>query len=78
MTSDLKQKRRNHTTKRLDRLKTLRQINAPLWVIKSEQIALFLNSKGRKNYGIGKSFSKKQAELYEKYVQPLMGMESEE
>jgi len=60
---------------RLARLKRLREIGAPKWIIKSEQVALVLNRKGRKHVGIGKKSSKLQGELYVKYVQPLMGEE---
>ena len=75
---DKKQKRKNNVPVRLARLVRLRKINAPLWVIKSEQIALVLNSVGRKHYGIGKNPSKCQGYLYEKYVVPNMGLEEDE
>jgi hypothetical protein len=72
---DLKQKRKDNVKVRLTRLVRLRQIDAPYWVIKSEQIALVLNASGRKHSGIGKTPSKCQASLYEKYVAPYMGNE---
>lgn len=70
-----KQLRKNHVPVRLARLVNLRKIGAPLWVIKTEQIALVLNAAGRKNYGIGKSFSVCQGKLYEKHVKPLLDRE---
>jgi hypothetical protein len=51
-----------------DRVKLLRQQGAPRWVIKAEQIAMILNRQGLKHVGIGKRASKKQTELYQKYV----------
>jgi len=60
---------------RLSRLIHLRSIGAPMWVIKSEQVALYMDSKGRKHYGTGKKSSKLQANLYKKHVLPLMGVE---
>lgn len=72
---NLKQKRKDNVPVRLARLVRLRQIGAPLWVIKSEQIALVLNAAGRKHTGIGKNHSKCQGELYKKYVVPHMGNE---
>ena len=57
---------------RFARLKTLRQTGAPIWVIKSEQIALCLNRQGLKHAGIGRKFSDLQTRLYEKYVVPHM------
>jgi hypothetical protein len=74
MKTDRKVARKNNVKNRLQRLKNLRKCGAPKWIIKSEQIALFLNSKGRKHYGIGYAPSQCQAKLYEKHVQPLMGM----
>lgn len=68
-----KQKRKDHVPVRLARLVRLRQADAPLWVIKSEQIALILNATGRKHSGIGKPSSMCQDKLYEKYVVPNMG-----
>lgn len=68
-----KQKRKDHVPVRLARLVRLRQTGAPLWVIKSEQIALILNAAGRKHGGIGKPSSMCQDKLYEKYVVPNMG-----
>ena len=67
-----KQARKENVPVRLKRLVRLRELNAPKWVIKTEQIALILNYKGRRNYGIGQDFSKCQAELYELHVSPLL------
>ena len=72
MKQDKKQLRKNNCKVRLARIKRLREISAPLWVIKHEQIALVMNRKGMKYYGIGQTPSKKQAELVEKHVTPLM------
>lgn len=72
MKKNLKQKRKNHVPVRLARLVRLRQLGAPLWIIKTEQIALALNSRGLKNYAPGKDFSKAQTDLYVKHVKPLM------
>lgn len=68
----LKEKRKANVPNRLQRLMRLRQIDAPKWVIKSEQVALFLNSKGMKVAPPGKSFSKLQYELWETFVIPYM------
>lgn len=64
--------RKNHIGARLARLVRLRKLKAPLWVIKTEQIALVLNSKGKKHAGIGKDGNKEQEYLYTKYVKPLL------
>lgn len=64
--------RKNHVPVRLARLVNLRKLGAPQWIIKSEQIALVLNSKGKKHSKIGSDFSKEQEMLYQKYVQPLL------
>jgi hypothetical protein len=68
----MKKDRREQSKKRLKRIKHLREINAPQWVIKSEQIAMVLNRKGYKHTGIGSNFSNVQANLYAKHVTPLM------
>ena len=60
---------------RLERLRTLRSSRAPRWIIRSEQVALLLGREGLKHSGIGKASSKRQAELYEKFVLPCMGNE---
>lgn len=72
-----KKLRKNNVSVRLKRLVLLREKNVPQWVIKSEQIALFLNSKGMKHYGIGRDFSKTQEMLYVKYVKPLLDKEDD-
>lgn len=69
---DNRQARKNHVPTRLTRLVNLRKLGAPLWIIKTEQIALLLNSKGKKHSKIGSDFSKEQELLYQKYVQPLL------
>ena len=70
-----KQKRKDNVPVRLARLVRLREVGAPLWIIKSEQIALVLNSVGRKHGGIGKPSTKCQDKLYAKYVVPNIGNE---
>lgn len=67
-----KQARKDHIPTRLARLVRLRELNSPKWVIKTEQIALVLNAKGKKNGAIGKAFSKEQEELYARHVAPLL------
>lgn len=67
-----KEARKQNVPARLARLVRLRQIGAPLWVIKTEQIALVLNAAGKRNGGIGSRFSVCQSKLYEKHVVPLM------
>lgn len=64
--------RKNNISTRLARLVSLRKSNAPMWVIKSEQVALYLNSKGMKHGGIGKPSSKLQNDLYQKFVVPYL------
>lgn len=64
--------RENNVAARLARLVRLRELKVPLWVIKSEQIALVLNAKGKRHTGIGKDGSQEQERLYAKYVAPLM------
>lgn len=67
-----KKARKDNVSVRLARLVRLREMKAPLWIIKTEQIALVLNSKGKKNAGIGKDGNQEQEKLYEKYVKPLL------
>jgi hypothetical protein len=43
----------------LTRIKHLREISAPKWIIKSEQIAMVMNRKGFKHCEIGSDGSKK-------------------
>ena len=64
--------RKNRVAVRLARLVRLRELKVPLWVIKSEQIALVLNSKGKRHAGIGKDGNQEQERLYAKHVAPLM------
>ena len=62
-----------HTRKdRLARIMRLKEINAPKWVVKSEQVAMLLNRENLHHRGIGKGFSNRQAELYEKFVRPYL------
>ena len=68
-----KKARKDNVPVRLARLVRLREMKAPLWIIKTEQIALVLNSKGKKNAGIGKDGNQEQEKLYAKYVKPLIG-----
>ena len=68
----LKERRKANAPNRLQRLVRLRQMGAPKWVVKSEQVALLLNSKGLKVAPPGKSFSKLQFELWETFVLPYM------
>ncbi len=56
----------------LARLRNLRKTNAPLWIIRSEQVSLALLRKNLKFAGIGKPASKTQTALMAKYVTPLM------
>lgn len=58
---------------RLERLRRLRSMNAPRWIIRSEQVALLLQREGLRFAGIGKPCSKRQGELVEKFVTPHMG-----
>jgi len=67
-------KSRANIINRLNRLKTLRNIGAPKWAIKSEQVALVLNRQGLRHTGIGSDMSAKQKQLYTKHVVPLMGV----
>lgn len=63
-------------TKRLPRLVQLRRQGAPRWVVKSEQIALVLNSRGKRHYGLaGGNRSALEERLYEKHVIPLLDEE---
>lgn len=78
MTTDKKELRRKNCSARLARLVNLRKSGAPMWVIKSEQVALVLNHKGRKHAGIGSDGSKLQKELYLKHVRPHMEDETAE
>jgi hypothetical protein len=57
---------------RLRRLLSLRSLDAPRWVVRSEQVALLLMREGLKHRGIGKKFGKRQGELYERFVIPYM------
>lgn len=57
----------------LDMLRRLRSQGAPLWVIKSQQVASLLNRRGLKHHGLGMKASKAQGELYERFVIPHMG-----
>jgi len=57
-------------TDRLRRLRCLRQMDAPLYIIRSEQVALCLTRKGLNHAGIGKPQSKAQSDLYTKFVLP--------
>lgn len=59
-------------SERLARLIRLRAVDAPKWIIRSEQVALVLARKGLKHRGLGRKWSKTQEELYEKYVSPEM------
>lgn len=68
-----KKARKDNVSVRLARLVRLREMKAHLWIIKSEQIALVLNSKGKRHVGIGKDGNEEQKCLYEKYVKPLIG-----
>ena len=72
MRKNLIDARKNNVPVRLARLVYLRQINTPKWVIKSEQIALVLNSRGKRHAGVGKEGSTCQATLYERHVKPLL------
>lgn len=74
---NFKEARKANVPDRLARLVRLRQMGAPLWVIKTEQIALVLNAAGKRNAGIGKRFSACQSRLYEKHVTPLIQSEEE-
>jgi hypothetical protein len=56
--------------RRLSRIVHLRKLGAPLWVVRSEQVALALHRKGLKHAGIGKPYNQTQRQLYEKFVQP--------
>lgn len=56
----------------LDLLRRLRSMGAPLWIIRSQQVASLLNRRGLKHAGLGKPQSKAQAELYERFVIPSM------
>ena len=68
-----KKARKDNVSVRLARLVRLREMKAPMWVIKAEQIALVLNSKGKRHVGIGKDGNEEQNRLYAKYVKPLIG-----
>lgn len=57
---------------RFSRVRRLRAIGAPAWVVKSEQVALVLAKKGLKYTGLGSTPSKAQSQLFEKYVTPLL------
>jgi hypothetical protein len=71
---DKREKRRRYAREvRLERLRHLRHINAPLWVIKSEQIALVMNRDGMKFSGAFGPRSKRQQALEEKHMLPVMG-----
>jgi hypothetical protein len=71
--NNAKRRRRAQATEILDVIKRLREQKAPMWIIKSTQISLVLNRQGFRHVGIGKPASKKQNDLYDKYVCPLMG-----
>ena len=58
---------------RLARLRQLRAISSPRWIVRSEQVALLLNREGLQHKGIGKAASKRQKELYDRFVLPTMG-----
>lgn len=60
---------------RLERLRRLRRMGAPRWVVRSEQVALVLNCEGLHHRGIGKPASQRQQELYGRFVTPCMGGE---
>lgn len=47
-------------------------MGAPLWIVRSQQVALVLNARGLKHVGLGKRQSKAQAELYERFVIPCL------
>jgi hypothetical protein len=57
---------------RLARLRRLRKMKAPQWIVKMEQIALVLNSEGLKFHIPGKPMSKRQGDLQLKHVCPLL------
>lgn len=65
----------NKRAERFDRIKRLRGMKAPLWIIRSEQVALVLLRRGIRVRGIGSQFSQAQHVLYAKFVTPLMGGE---
>jgi hypothetical protein len=68
-----RQARVDNCSKRLLRLVHLRSLNSPLWIIKTEQIALVLNSRGLKAPGLAGQYTSKLAEdLYVKYIIPLL------
>lgn len=69
--SSRKQIRKSKVPLRLERLVNLRKLGAPKWIIKSEQIALYMNSKGMRSNMLDPS--KKQLELQERHVVPLLG-----
>jgi hypothetical protein len=68
----LREKRVANVSVRLERLVRLRLMKAPRWVVRSEQVALVLNSEGLRVSAPGKTFSKRQQELYDKYVIPCL------
>lgn len=57
---------------RLMRLKILRRVGAPQWIVKSEQVALALEREGLRYAPIGRTPGKRQAELVDRHVRPLM------
>ena len=59
-------------TTRLERLRHLRRLLAPAWIVRLEQVYLALERRGMKCSGIGKPASVTQTLLVEKYVTPLM------
>jgi hypothetical protein len=55
---------------RLERVRRLRAMNAPRWEIRNEQMAMLLLRENLKVAPIGKRMSKRQRELYVKFVLP--------
>lgn len=69
---DKRRARAEYAPKRLDRIRRLRRMGAPRWIVKTEQIAMVLNRAGLRNAGIGKDGSQRQQELYARHVLPLL------
>lgn len=61
----------------LERLRNLRLGGAPKWIIKSSQVNMVLARQGLRGVYIGRTPSKKAAELFDRHVRPFMGVDND-